>query len=89
MDELHILGSKARLKILHLLSRGDMYISEIMEAASLDSRNCKHHLDVLEKAGIISSRFEGRRRYYSLDKEILLHISPSPNRRYEVQFYDL
>ncbi len=86
MDPLDILGSKSRLKILRMLSREDMYVSELMEKVKMDGKTCKHHLECLENVGLISSRFEGRRKYYSLDKEVYLHISPSPNRRYELQF---
>ncbi|MFP3872476.1 MAG: ArsR/SmtB family transcription factor [Candidatus Natronoplasma sp.] len=86
MDPLKILGSKARLEILHQLTFRDMYVSEIMEKVGMDGKTAKHHLEKLEEAGLIASREEGRRRYYSLEKEIILRISPSPNRRYEIQF---
>lgn len=88
MDHLDIISSKSRLQILHELSRRDMYVSEIMDRVRMDGKNCKHHLNVLERAGIIVSRQEGRRRYYSLVKEIRLIISPEPKRRYELQFID-
>ncbi|MGM0510543.1 MAG: ArsR/SmtB family transcription factor [Thermoplasmatota archaeon] len=88
MDPLHILGSKSRLEILHMLSKKDMYVSELMENVSMDGKTCKHHLDCLEEAGLVSSREEGRRKYYSLDKDVILRISPSPNRMYEVRFPD-
>lgn len=86
MKPLEILGSKARLEILHKLSLRDMYVSEIMEAVGMDGKTAKHHLKKLEESGLISSREEGRRKYYSLEREVILRISPSPNRRYEVQF---
>ncbi len=89
MHPIEILGSRSRLRLLHELSRGDRYVSQLMEAVRLDGKNCKYHLDILEKAGIVASREEGRRKYYSLKKEILLYISPSPDRRYEVQFTDV
>jgi len=89
MDPTEILGSKARLEILHKLSRGEMYVSEIMEEVGMDGKTAKHHLEILEETGIVSSRKENRRKYYSLEKEILLKISPSPNRRYKVQFHPL
>lgn len=89
MDPLEILGSKTRLKILHLLSDEEMYVSELMERAGMDGKTAKHHLDLLEKSGIVSSEKRGRRRYYALKKEIIIKISPSPNRRYMVQFQDI
>ncbi len=86
MDGLEILGSKTRLKILYQLSKEDMYVSQLMDLVGMDGKTAKHHLKKLEDAGIISSRKEQRRKYYSLERDIILRISPSPNRRYEVQF---
>jgi len=89
MYALEILGSKARLKILRLLSERDMYVSEIMDKAHMDGKTAKYHLDKLENVQWISSYKEGRRKYYSLDKEIVVNISPSPNRKYVLQFHDV
>ncbi len=86
MEPTEIIGSKARLEILHRLSNEDMYVSELMEKVGLDGKTAKHHLNKLEEAGIISSRMEGRRKYYSLDKQVIVKISPSPNRRFQIQF---
>ncbi|MFO7676839.1 MAG: winged helix-turn-helix domain-containing protein [Thermoplasmatota archaeon] len=89
MEEIEILGSKSRIKLLHELSKKDMYLSELIRNVKLDTKNCKHHLDILEKEGIISKKHKGKRTYYSLEKEILLHIMPPPQRRYEIQFFDV
>ncbi|MFP3951736.1 MAG: ArsR/SmtB family transcription factor [Candidatus Bathyarchaeia archaeon] len=79
---LEVLSSKSRLKILRLLSRRDRYVSEIMELASMDGRNAKHHLDTLEESGIIQSYSRGRKKYYRLLKEIHLEISPPPEGKF-------
>jgi ArsR family transcriptional regulator len=76
------LSSKNRLQILKLLSRRDRYVSEIMELASMDGRNAKHHLDALEKSGLIGSYQQGRKKYYRLLKEVHLEISPPPEGRF-------
>ncbi len=86
MEPTKIIGSKARLEILHRLTKEDMYVSELMEKVGLDGKTAKHHLDKLKEAGIISSRMEGRRKYYSLEKRVIVKISPSPNRRFQIQF---
>ncbi len=83
---LDIIGSKSRLELLRHLSRRDMYISEIMELVGLDGKTAKYHLDRLEEHGIITSNWKGRRKYYSLIREVIVRISPPPNRRFEVQF---
>ncbi len=77
-----VLASKNRLQILKLLSRRDRYVSEIMELASMDGRNAKHHLDTLEESGVIQSYQQGRKKYYRLTKEIHLEISPPPEGRF-------
>ena len=79
---LGVLGSKNRLQILKLLSRRDRYVSEIMELASMDGRNAKHHLDTLEESGLVESYLQGRRKYYRLVKEVHLEISPPPEGRF-------
>lgn len=89
MDALDLLGSKARLSILRALSRRDMYLSELMEAVGMDGKTATHHLDSLEDRGVVTSRREGRRRYYSLEQEVRLEVSPPPNRRFVVQFEDV
>jgi predicted transcriptional regulator len=79
---IEVFSSKNRLLILKLLSRTDRYVSEIMELASMDGRNAKHHLDALEKAGLIESYQVSRKKYYRLIKEVRLEISPPPEGRF-------
>lgn len=88
MDSLGVIGSKARLEILRLLSDRDMYISELMDEAGIDGKTATHHLNVLTEAGLLESYKDGRRRYYSLIKEVRIEISPSPKRRFVVRFPD-
>lgn len=89
MDSLSVLGSKPRLEILRLLSRRDMYVSELMDAVGMDGKTASHHMDVLTDAGVLDSYEEGRRRYYTLVREVRVEISPSPNRRFVARFPDI
>lgn len=86
MDTLEIIGSKPRLEILHLLSRRDMYVSELMDAVGMDGKTATHHFDVLTEAGVIESYKDGRRRYFRLVRDVRLEISPRPNRRFIARF---
>ncbi len=79
---LEILGSKKRLEILKLLSDEDRYVSQIMKLAKLDGKNAKFHLEKLEDSGIISSYKKGRRKYYTLRKEVRLEIVPPPEGKF-------
>lgn len=89
VDTLALLGSKARLEILHALSRQDMYVSQLMETVGMDGKTATHHLDLLEEAGVVESYTEGRRRYFQLLKGVQLEVSPSPNRRFVARFTEV
>ena len=78
------LGSKKRLMILRSLSRGEKCVSELMNELRMDGKTAKHHLNVLEKHGIIDSELRGKRKYYRLKKEILIHVSPPPARKFVI-----
>ena len=86
MDPLELLGSKARLTILRELSRRDMYVSELMDNVGMDGKTATHHLNYLTEAELIVSRKEGRRKYYSLVRDVELYITPSPKREFRIQF---
>lgn len=86
MDSLDVLGSRPRLEILRLLSRRDMYVSELMDEVGMDGKTTTHHLDILTEAGLLDSYKDGRRRYYTLVREVRLEIAPSPNRRFTARF---
>ncbi|AIY91240.1 hypothetical protein GACE_2219 [Geoglobus acetivorans] len=55
-----------------------------MDELKMDGKTAKYHLDKLERLGIVSSYFEGKRRYYQLVKEVVIMISPPPNRKFVV-----
>lgn len=63
-----------------------MYVSELMETVGMDGKTATHHLDILEEAGLIEPRREGRRKYYSLLRDVELYVSRTPNREFRVQF---
>lgn len=88
MDSLDVLASRPRLEILRLLSREDMYVSELMDAVGMDGTTATHHLDLLTEAGLIESYEQGRRRYFRMVREVYLEISPTPNRRFVARFPD-
>lgn len=86
MNSLDVLGSKARLKILRALSRRDMYVSEPMKVLGTDGKTATHHLETLTEAGLLETCSDGIRRYYALACDVRLEVSPSPERRFVVQF---
>lgn len=81
------LADPTRLRIVDLLTLGDLSSSEIGSNLDLRSNLIAHHLGVLESAGIIArtrSEFDRRRSYIGLRPEIFDTLAPpgvAPPRR--------
>lgn len=60
------LANPARLRIVELLIEGERCVCEILPALHLAQPTVSLHLSALEQGGIIRSRKEGRKVYYSL-----------------------
>lgn len=66
------LGASARLRLVARLSReGPQSISALAEDATISRQAVTKHLQVLEAAGLASSRREGRERIFELRPERL------------------
>ncbi len=63
------LGDESRLRILRLLSSGDLYLTEIAERMGLSKPTVSHHLALLRAAGLVTITEAGTLTYYSLRRE--------------------
>ena len=79
---LDILGNESRRKILSLLSKKPCYVSEIAYCLRMAPKVVLEHLEKLEKAGIVNSFEDGKRRYYYIDKSLRLEVTLTPHRFY-------
>jgi len=72
MDVRHVsrffraLGDETRLRIVALLSHGELCVCHLQEALSLSQPNISRQLGVLRAAGIVQDRREGTWVYYRL-----------------------
>jgi len=74
------LSDPTRLKIIKLLSIRDMCVCEIMAALDMTQPTASHHLNLLESAGLLSDRRQGKWVFYSLaNPKILSAISKTPS----------
>ena len=77
---LEILSNESRRKILELLTKKPCYVSEISYTLRMAPKVVLEHLEKLERAGIVKSYEEGRRRYYYIDKTLSINIILTPHR---------
>ncbi len=61
-------GDPSRLKILTLLSGGEMTVGDIVKSMELSQPTISRHLAVLREAGVVIDRRDGQQVYYSLNK---------------------
>ncbi|MES3517971.1 MAG: winged helix-turn-helix domain-containing protein [Natronomonas sp.] len=88
MSLFKVFGSSQRLEILHQLTDGPMYVSELTEAVGMDGKTAAHHLSVLEDAGLVDYHHRGNRKYYRLIKRVRFEASPPPERSFVLQATD-
>lgn len=64
--ELKALSDATRLKILYLLSDGELCVCEIICALNKPQSSISHHLNILKNLGFIKGRKDGVWIHYSL-----------------------
>lgn len=60
------LSEETRLRILKLLAVREMCVCEIMVAMDLTQPTASHHLNILQNAGLVKDRKEGKWVFYSI-----------------------
>jgi rhodanese-related sulfurtransferase/DNA-binding transcriptional ArsR family regulator len=70
------MANPSRLELLDLLAQGPRSVEALADAAELGISTCSAHLQTLREAGLVRTRRDGKRIYYSLaadDVAALLH----------------
>jgi ArsR family transcriptional regulator len=68
------LGDPTRLKIVYLLSYGELCVCEIINAMEKPQPTVSHHLNILKKAGFLKWRKEGVWVHYSLSNPKITYV---------------
>ena len=67
LDALEIAAEPNRRRLLHLLARSEQSVGELAAHFAVSRSAVSQHLLLLEQAGLVAARKEGRNRYYRLD----------------------
>lgn len=68
------LGDEQRLRTLELLERGEACVSEIAATFDEPLSTVSHRLRLLEGAGLVARRRDGRHVYYALADDHVRHL---------------
>ena len=71
---LKAMSDPKRLRIVDMLSCGELCACEILEAFHITQPTLSHDMKVLVEAGIVSDRREGKNIYYSLRMDELTQM---------------
>jgi ArsR family transcriptional regulator, arsenate/arsenite/antimonite-responsive transcriptional repressor len=67
------LGDDTRLRIVALLTHGELCVCHVQEALGLTQPNASRQLSILKNAGILESRRQGTWTYYGLTAQLDRH----------------
>lgn len=72
------LSDQNRLKILDILTGGETCACKLLEELNVTQPTLSHHMMVLQRAGLVNARKDGKWVHYSIDpksfEEIRTHI---------------
>ena len=71
---LNTLSSQPRLRILTLLRKRSMNVSEIIEKLKMSQTHVSHNLNRLKSCGFVKDKVKGKYRYYEIDKKSIKPI---------------
>ena len=68
---LRVISEENRIKILCLLQKEEMCVCNVWQYLGLSQNLTSHHLKTLKDFGLISSRKEGLKIFYKLNKKVV------------------
>ena len=71
---LNTFSSEQRLKILNLLRKKSMNVSEIQKATKFEQSVVSHNLKRLKSCGFVTDEIKGKYRYYKLNEKTIRPI---------------
>ena len=79
------LADPTRQKILGMLLKEEKTVSEIVGAFHLSQPTVSHHLDILSRVGLLSSRKEGKQVFYAINRDNVIGCCGRLTARFDAQ----
>ncbi len=68
------LGHPARLELIDLLAQGPRSVDDLAASAALGITTCSAHLQALREAGLVTNERRGKRIFYALAGDEVVHV---------------
>ena len=78
------LGNRNRLRIMVLIKEGEMCVSDICAHFRMRQPSVSHHLDMLKRAGLVTSEKRGREVYYRMNEKAILECCGRQLRAFDI-----
>ncbi len=72
----HLLGDMTRLKIMLMLAKQRLCVSDISHKTGFSVSLVSHNLRLLKTAGLVKSKRDGKKIYYTIDADAVEIIKP-------------
>lgn len=69
------LSDPNRQKILDILKKKEMSVSDILKNLNITMATLSHHLDVLKRCDLVSARRSGQQIFYSINLSVFEEVS--------------
>lgn len=69
-----------RIKIMQMLSAGEMKVTDVAYTLDVEENLASHHLRVLASLGFLKSDKKGREVFYKINRQSLIRILKSLNK---------
>jgi DNA-binding transcriptional ArsR family regulator len=80
-SKLRAMAHPMRIAIIDLLHEGNqLSVTEIYKNLKIEQAAASHHLNILKNKGVLTSRRDGKKIYYSLKNQVLTEIIDCLNR---------
>jgi len=63
------LADETRQQILEMLQEGEKCVSDIVAAFDMSQPTISHHLNILKRFGLVTTRKEGKQVFYAINRD--------------------